>query len=66
VTACTNAVIEPLLANAGTSLVNYIVSGAAIPAGNGSVVTCTLERTNVPAPHATFTAVRTGPTPTTP
>lgn len=61
VTACTNAVVEPLLANAGTSLTDYTVGGAAIPTGNGSVQTCTLERTGVLAPHATFTAVRTAP-----
>jgi len=59
VTACASA--NAVLQNAGTALTGYVITGAAIPAGNGSVVTCTLERTGVPAPHATFTAVRTAP-----
>lgn len=60
VTACTNAVVVPLLANAGTSLVDYTVAGPAIPAGNGSVQTCTVARTGVTG-TANFTAIRTAP-----
>jgi len=59
VTACASA--TAVLQNATTALNGYVITGAAIPAGNGSVQTCTLERTGVPAPHATFTAVRTAP-----
>lgn len=60
VTACTTGATA-VLQNATTALAGYVITDAAIPAGNGSVVTCTLERTGVPAPHATFTAVRTAP-----
>lgn len=59
VTACTSA--SAVLQNSATALTGYTITGAAIPAGNGSVQTCTLERTGVPSPHASFTAVRTAP-----
>ena len=59
VTACADA--SAVLQNAGTALTDYTITGAAIPAGNGRVQTCTLERAGVPAPHASFTAVRTAP-----
>lgn len=61
VTACTLANASAVLQNAGPALTGYTITGAAIPAGNGSVQTCTLERAGVPAPHASFTAVRTAP-----
>lgn len=58
VTACTSA--NAVLQNEGTALTGYTITGAAIPAGNGSVQTCTLERAGVGG-TAAFTAVRTAP-----
>ena len=58
VTACTAANVEPLLQNGADGLVGLTVAGPAIPAGNGSVATCTLTST---AGSANFTAVRTAP-----
>lgn len=62
ITACDTANAESVLQNGGASLAGYTIgyqTGSSIPAGNGSVATCTLTRTGVGT--ANFTAVRTAP-----
>lgn len=61
VTACNAANVGAVMQNFVAT--GYTIGGAAPAAGNGSVATCTLEHADVPAPHASFTAIRTAPTP---
>ncbi|HAI60212.1 MAG TPA: prepilin-type cleavage/methylation domain-containing protein [Xanthomonadaceae bacterium] len=62
VTSCDAANATAVLQNGAAALAGYTVafqSGSSIPAGNGSVATCTLTRAGVGT--ANFTAIRTAP-----